>query len=56
MLLIQTKGKCQARLLNKKYGALQEVAKGVPKSAIASKYNAPNNTLSTWIKNKDKII
>ena len=56
MSLIQTKGKCQARLLNKKYGALQEVAKGVPKSAIGSKYNVPNNTLSTWIKNKDKII
>ena len=56
MSLIQTKGKCQARLLNKKYEALQEVPKGVPKSTIASKYNVPNNTLSTWIKNKDKII
>ena len=56
MSLIHTKGKCQARLLNKKYGALQEVAKGVPKSAIGSKYNVPNNILSTWIKNKDKII
>ena len=56
MSLIQTKSKCQARLLNKKYEALQEVPKGVPKSTIASKYNVPNNTLSTWIKNKDKII
>lgn len=56
MSLIQTKGKCQARLLNKKYEALQEVPKGVRKSTIASKYNVPNNTLSTWIKNKDKII
>ena len=28
----------------------REVAKG------ARKYNVPNNILSTWIKNKDKII
>ena len=32
------------------------VAKGAPKSTVARKYNVPNNTFSTWIKNKDKII
>ena len=56
MSLIPTKCKCQARPLKKKYQALQEVAKGVPKSTVASTYDVPNNTLSTWIKNKDKIM
>ena len=54
MALIQTKCKCQERPLNKEYEALQEVAKGAPKSAVARKYDALNNT--TWIKNKDKIM
>ena len=56
MSLVQVKRKCQARPLKQKYEALQEVAKGAPKSTVARKYNLPNNTLSTWIKNKDKII
>ena len=57
MSLVQVKHKCQARPLKQKYEALQEVAKGAPKSTVACKYNnVPNNTLSTWIKNKDKII
>ena len=57
MSLVQVKRKCQARPLKQKYEALQEVAKGAPKSTVACKYNnVPNNTLSTWIKNKDKII
>ena len=30
------------------------VAKDAPKSTVARKYNVPNNTFSTWI--KDKII
>ena len=56
MSLIQTKRKCQAKPLKKKYEALQEVAKGVPKSTAARKYNVRNNTLSTRIKNKDKMM
>ena len=56
MSLVQAKRKCQARPLKQNYEALQEVAKGAPKSTVALKYNVPNNTLSTWIKNKDKII
>ena len=55
MLLIQTKCKCQARPLKKKYETFQKVAKGVPKSTVAPKYDVPNNTFSTRIKNKDKI-
>ena len=56
MLLVQVKHKCQTRPLKQKYEALQEAAKGAPKSTVARKYNVPNNTLSKWIKNKDKII
>ena len=56
MSLVQAKCKCQARPLKQKYEALQEIAKGAPKSTVARKYIAPNNTLLTWIKNKDKII
>ena len=56
MSLVQAKRKYQARRLKQKYEALQEVAKGAPKANATSKYNVPNNTLSTWIKNKDKII
>ena len=56
MSLVQVKRKCQARPLRQTYEALQEVAKGAPKLTVTHKYNVPNNTLSTWIKNKDKII
>ena len=45
-----------SKTVEAKIRSLQEVAKGAPKSAVARKYNVPNNTLSTWIKNKDKII
>ena len=56
MSLVQTKRKCQARPLKQKYEALQEVAKGAPKSTVARKHNVPNITLSTLITNKNKII
>ena len=56
MSLVQVKLKCQARPLKQKYEALQKVAKGAPTSTVACKYHVTNNTLSTWLKNKDKII
>lgn len=45
-----------SKAVEKKYQALQEVTKGVPKSTVACTYDVPNNTLSTWIKNQDKIM
>ena len=42
--------------MKKKCEALQKVAKRVAKSTVARKYDVPNNALSTWIKNKDKIM
>ena len=56
MSLVQVKRKYQARQLKQKCETLHKVAKGAPKSTVACKYNVPNNTFSTWIKNKDKII
>ena len=56
MWLVQVKRKCQARPLKQNLEALQEVVKGAPKSTVVSKYYVPNDTLPTWIKNKDKII
>ena len=56
MSLAQVKRKSQAKPLKQKYKALQEVAKGALKSTVARKFNVPNKNLSTWIKNKDKII
>ena len=30
--------------------------KGLPNKDVATKYGVPKNTISTWIKNKDKIL
>ena len=55
MSLIQTKQNCLARPFMKKYEASQ-VAKGLPKLTVARKCDEPNNSLSTRIKNKDKMM
>ena len=56
MSLIQTKQNCLARPFMKKYEASQEVAKELPKLTVARKCDEPNNSLSTRIKNKDKMM
>ena len=50
-----TKRKMVCKPLHEKYQALIEVESGGKKSDIAAKYGVPLNTLSTWIKNADKI-
>ena len=47
MSLIQTRRKCQAEPLKKKYEALQEVTKGVQESTAACNYDVPNNAQFT---------
>ena len=42
--------------VKEKYAALKEVEEGSSKSQVAMKYGIPKNTLSTWIKNKEKIF
>ena len=39
-----------------KYEALQKHESGEAKKDVADHYNVPQNTLSTWIKNKEKIF
>ena len=39
-----------------KHWALKEVEDGKTKSQVAAKYGIPKNTLSTWLKNMDKIF
>ena len=39
-----------------KHWALKEVEDGKTKSQVAAKYGIPKNTLSTWLRNMDKIF
>ena len=42
--------------LNEKYLALKDLEKGLPNKDVAAKYEVPQNTVSTWLKNKEKIV
>ena len=44
------------RKLNTKPLKDKEIEAGDSKANIVLKYGVPNNTLSTWIRNKEKII
>ena len=44
------------KTLRERYAALKEVEEGSTKSQVAMNYGIPKNTLSTWIKNKEKIF
>lgn len=50
-----TKRKHSSKPIHEKYQALIEVEQGAKKCDIAKKYDVPANTLSTWIKNSEKI-
>ena len=42
--------------IKRKYNALQELLSGISKKSAAKKYGVPNNTVSTWLANKDKTL
>ena len=42
--------------VHEKYKALKEIENGLSKKEAASKYKVALNTISTWLKNKEKII
>ena len=42
--------------LKEKYDALKDLEKDASNRSVAKKYNIPKNTLSTWVKNKHKIM
>ena len=54
MATVATKRKLNTTSIKERYTALKEVEEGLSKSHVAMKYGIPKNTLSTWIKNKEK--
>ena len=50
------KRKVSTKSMHEKYKALKEIENGLSKNEAASKYNVALNTISTWLKNKEKII
>ena len=56
MATIASKRKLNTKFIKDKYSALKEVEDGKRKLQVAAKYGIPKNTLSTWLKNKDKIF
>ena len=56
MVTIASKRKLSTKSIKDKYNGLKEVEDGKAKSQVAAKYGTPKNTLSTWLKNKDKIF
>ena len=56
MAMIASKRKLNTKSIKDKYSALKEVEDGKTKSQFTAKYGIPKNTLSTWLKNKDKIF
>ena len=56
MATIASKRKLNTKSIKDKYQALKEVKEGKSKLQVAAKYGIPKSTLSTWIKNKDKIF
>ena len=50
------RGKYSCKTLLDKYEALKKLESGIAKKDVAAQYKVPPNRLSTWIKNKDKIV
>ena len=55
-MLVLQKRKHVHKTLQGKCQALKEIEKGLPNKDVATKYGVPKNTISKWIKNKDKIL
>ena len=51
-----SKRKLTVKTLNEKCRALKDIEKGVPNKDASLKYGVPPNTISTWIKNKEKYL
>ena len=56
MATIASKRKLNTKSIKDKYRALKEGEVGKTKSQVTAKYSILKNTLSTWLKNKDKIF
>ena len=50
------KRKLSVKTLNKKFNALKDIEKGISNENASKKYGIPPNSISTWIKNKEKYF
>ena len=50
------KRKYTHKTLCEKCQVLEDLEKGESNKDVAAKYNVPKNTLSTWVKNKEKLF
>ena len=55
-MLLAQKCKHVHKTLQEKCQALKDIEKGLPNKDVATKYGVPKNIISTWIKNKNKIL
>ena len=50
------RGKYSSKSVRQKYEALKLLEKGRAKKNVAAQFKVPPNTISTWLKNKEKIV
>ena len=55
-MLVAGKQKYTHKILREKCQALKDLEKRESNKDVAAKYNVPKNTLSTWVKNKEKLF
>ena len=54
--MLTTKRKLVNKILKEKCAATKDLEKGVSNKGVAEKYSVPKNTISTWVKRKDKLF
>ena len=55
-MLVAGKQRYTCKTLREKCQALKDLQKGESNKDVAAKYNVPKNTLSTWVKKKQKLF
>ena len=55
-ILVTRKRKYTYKTFREKCQALKDLEKGESNKDVATKYKVPKNTLSTWVKNKEKLF
>ena len=53
---MMSKRKLTVKTQNEKCRALKDIEKGLSNKDASLKYGVPPNTISTWIKNKEKYL
>ena len=56
IITVNLKRKMSCKSLQEKYQALKELENGFSNKDLAVKYDVPRSTVSTWVKNKKKIV